>query len=267
MTGSIDSGLSQGYATKWVKVLLRLSFVFLLMNLLGCETIKSHIPYFNKKDTPQQAVPVEDPALSTDPTKQPKGPLQWTWQDPVQRWDYTGKLSPIPTLQIDGWVFEASAVKMRIVATPQLNTFQKLPHAMLLKVFQLADPKAFKDRRELGFGLQEMLKNDAFDPSVLAVSQYSLLPGSDQVVSFDRQLNARYIAVVAGYYGLDGKLVSRIVPVPVMNDSVQGGGWLHDLSMGYLGQADSTVPPRPAKLKMVLQLGADKIDRLRVFVE
>ena len=267
MIGSIDRSLPQSNAGKWVKALLRVTFMFLLMNLLGCETIKSHIPYFNTKPAPQQDVPVEDPALSTDPTKQPKGMQQWTWHDEVQRWDYTGTITPIPSLQMDAWVFDASAVKMRIVAVPQLNSFHDRPHAMVLKVFQLADPKAFKDRRDLGFGLQEMLKNDTFDPSVLSATQYSLLPGADQIVSFDRQLNARYIAVVAGFYGLDGRYVARMVPVPVMDDSVKGKGWLHKLSMGYLGEADVAVPPRPAKLKIVLKLGAEKIDQLRVFAE
>jgi len=241
--------------------------MFLFISMLGCESTRSRIPFFNKDEAPQQAVPVEDPALSIDPAKQPQGPFQWTWQDPMQRWDYTGALTPVPSLQMDGWVFEPSAIKLRIVTTPELNSFEKRPHALLLKVFQLSDPKAFKDRRALGFGLQEMLQNDTFDPSVLAVSQFSLLPGADQVVTVDRQLNTRYVAVVAGYYGLDGKMVARIVPVPVMNDSVQGSGWLNQLSLGYLGQQDVIVPPRPAKLKMVVKLGADKIDQFRVFVE
>lgn len=213
-----------------------------------------------------------DPALSDDPAvaAQFEASQQmpaWEWSDGEQRWLYMADPLPKPRVAADAWLFDPAAIRLRVIAPPQLNLYLDRPHSLILRVIQLGDRKAFDDRRTTTFGLQEMLSINAFDPAaVLGVSEFSLLPGTDQMISVDRLENARYIGIVAGYYGLDGRRVARLIPVPGIDMTDSKTRWLRTLSFGFLGGTE-TVPARPAKLKMLLQLGIDKIDLLKTHAQ
>lgn len=244
----------------------RILIVTLFAALAGCESLMSVLPFGQSQNA-------EDPALSEDPAVTGKMsssliPPQWTWSDPEQRWHFVVPSTTTPKVGMDGWIFDPGALQMRVVAAPQLNQYHDRSHSLVLRVVQLADKKPFDDRRTTSFGLQEMLTVNAFDPTaVLSVNEYSLLPGADQMISLDRQQNVRYVGIVAGFYGLDGRRVTRIVPIPAMDDTPASSAWLNRLSFGLLGASSDAVPPRPAKLKMLLHLGLDQIDELKVSAE
>lgn len=260
MTERITGRQSQAHLPRYATLIRILQALALSLALGACAS---------DVQAPATADITEDPALSNDPAmaaqleENSRAP-QWTWRDGEQRWRYVGTADTAPRVAIDGWVFEPGTLQLRIAAAPQLNSYLNRPHATVLRVIQLADLKPFEDRRTTRFGLQEMLSIDAFDPAaVLAVNQFSLLPGSDQMIAIDRMQNARYIGIVAGFYGLDGRRTARLIPVPAMDDTPTTVSWLNRLTFGFLDGIEA-VPPRPAKLKMLLQLGVDQIDELKV---
>lgn len=266
MIGSFEGCLVRERRRRLLSNVSRILALLIFLPLMGCETLSGLLPFGD-------ATPKEDPALSDDPAvagKLSSGllPLQWEWSDAEQRWHYMmGGLTP-PQVAMDGWLFETGGVQVRVIAAPQLNQYHDRPHAVMLRVIQLGDRKPFDERRTTTFGLQEMLSINAFDPAaVLSVSEYSLLPGADQVISLDRQLNVRYVGIVAGFYNLDGRRATRLVPIPPMDDTPASSVWLSRLTFGFLGATAEAVPPRPAKLKLLLQLGIDQIDELKVSAE
>lgn len=259
-----EGGRRESYSRQRVAAGLHYAGCLLvIMTLSGCATL------FSSEDVQD----VEDPALSEDPAiagqlSSSGLPSQWTWSDAEQRWHYLTPNLQAPKVAMDGWAYEPAAIQLRVIAAPQLNQYHNRPHSLVLRVVQLADKKPFDDRRTTSFGLQEMLTVDAFDPTaVLSVNEYSLLPGADQMISLDRQQNVRYIGVVAGFYNLDGRRSSRLIPIPPIDDTPVDSGWLHSLTFGWLGTTSEAVPPRPAKLKLLLHLGFDQIDELKVSAE
>lgn len=267
MIGRFEGRLVQTRHCRKLSFVSRLFALFICLPLMGCETLSALNPFGAPPPT------AEDTALSDDPAvvgQMSPGllPPQWQWSDAEQRWRYLIEGTVAPQVAMDAWAFETGAVQLRVIAAPQLNQYHDRPHSVMLRVIQLGDRKPFDERRQTTFGLQEMLSINAFDPAaVLNVSEFSLLPGADQVISLDRQQNVRYVGVVAGFYGLDGRRAARLVPIPPMNNTAPDSSWLNRLSFGFLGETSEAVPPRPAKLKLLLQLGIDQIDTLKVSAE
>lgn len=212
-------------------------------------------------------VPVEeDPGLAADQEIAEAARLQsagvrWNWHDVTERWRFDGDQKP--DLLIDGWVFEEDAIRLRLTAPAQLNIFRQRPHSVVVKILQLSDRQPFSDSRKTALGLQKILADPPFDASVVAAESRVLHPGADLLLSLNRVANARFVALVAGYFSLDGKTTTRLIPMPVIAAQAEGSGILGALSFGVLGE-EEVPPPRPAGLKILLELGADTIENVRV---
>lgn len=259
MTERAKGRHTQGY--RYTRTLFSLILAVITLGCALCACSSS-------PQAPATADITEDPALSNDPAiaaelEEKNASLQWLWRDGEQRWRYAGDPATAPRVAMDAWIFEPGAVQLRVIAPAQLNLYLERPHALVMRIILLADLKAFEERRATRFGLQDLLSLDSFDPSVLGVTQYSLMPGSDQMISLDRPQNARYIGIVTGYYGLDGKRSARLIPLPAFDDTPTTTHWLARLSFGFL-EGTEALPPRPAKLKMLLRLGVDQIDELKI---
>lgn len=253
-------------SSRFLKAGLRTILILMLSFLAGCSMLSV---FQSKTANPNKSQAENDPALSTNPEvyqKAEKNPASrlWTWQDGDERWKFSGH--ELPQLGADAWTYEADAIRMRMIGAPQLNLYDQRPHSLVLKVFQLSDQKPFSDHRKTVFGLQQMLTNDKFDPAVVSVNRYIIQPGSDQVITLDRQKDARFVGIVAGFYNLDGKTSARLIRIPAFQDMSGKQGWLYTLSFGFFG-GGALPTPRPAHLKMLLQLGTDHIEHLRVIVQ
>lgn len=221
----------------------------------------------NPPETGAQDVPVEkDPGLAVDEETAENARVQsdgvrWTWHDVTERWRFDGE--PRPELLMDGWAFEQDAIRLRLTAPAQLNLFRERPHSVVVKILQLSDRQPFIDIRKTAIGLRKALADEPFDPSVVAVESRVLHPGADLLLSLNRVANARFVAVVAGYFSLDGKTTTRLIPMLVIAPQPESGGVLGALSFGALGE-EEVPPPRPARVKILLELGADSIASARV---
>lgn len=239
--------------------ILLLALLAMLFLVTGCAS--------NPPEAGAEEVPVEeDPGLAVDEETAENARVQsegvlWTWHDVTERWRFDGE--QMPELLIDGWAFEEDAIRVRLTAPTELNLFRERPHSVVVKILQLSDRQPFTDIRKTAVGLGKALADDPFDPSVVAVESRVLHPGADLLLSLNRVANARFVAVVTGYFSLDGKTTTRLIPVPVIAPQPEGGGVLSALSFGALGEEEMP-PPRPARVKILLELGADSIAGARV---
>ncbi|CBL44797.1 Hypothetical protein HDN1F_12140 [gamma proteobacterium HdN1] len=230
----------------------------LIVTLAGC----SMLPF-------GKPAPAIDPALDDDPAafaefEQNAGNSLWEWNDTRQRWHYTIENTTPPRLAQDAWPLDEGAIQLRILAAPQSNLHRGRPHALIVRVIQMSDAKPFQVRRDNLFGLKEMLTVNDFDKTaVLSVNDYSILPGSEQMLTLDRLENSRYIGIVAGFFELNGRQSARLIAIPPTDTRSTTKRWIQRLSFGFFGAPDAS-SLRAARLKILLQIGTDKIDSLRI---
>ena len=120
---------------------------------------------------------------------------------------------PLPPPQ---WKFEREAIRMHVFADEQLNLNQGTPHTLLLCVYQLKDPNEFNHLAGFREGLYQLLECDHYDATVATVSRLIVHPGQDRHFTFDRAQDAKYLAVVAGYYTIQKENIVRMIDIPVV---------------------------------------------------
>jgi len=111
--------------------------------------------------------------------------------------------------------YEKEAISLHLKGDPNLNLFEKRPHTLLVCVYQLRDPNALNQVLQDAEDVTKLLECGRFDPSIVNTKKFILQPGKEVTEALDRAEGARYIGIVAGYYNLDKKRASRILPVPV----------------------------------------------------
>lgn len=114
------------------------------------------------------------------------------------------------------WAYEKEAVMLRIVSDSQLNLYSGKPHTLHLCVFQLKDPNQFNQLSGDEQGLYTLLECGLFDESVSTSKRLIIQPGKDLTFTLDRADGAKYIGVVAGYNTLDGKRMTKLYDIPVV---------------------------------------------------
>jgi type VI secretion system VasD/TssJ family lipoprotein len=105
-----------------------------------------------------------------------------------------------PPEQPDLFTYCASGLQIDIRADQKLNTFVGEAHSIKLAVYQLTDNAAFIERQKKTDALKQLLTPNKFDPTVVAYEQVIVYPNESKLWTFDRINQAKWIAVVAGYY-------------------------------------------------------------------
>ncbi len=159
------------------------------------------------------------------------------------------------------WAFEKQAIIIRIQATQNLNWFQNQSHTLRLGVFQMADPNNFNNTCSTKEGLSQFLSKENFDEGtgVLTVDKRIIRAGETQIVTLDRAKTAQYIGVIAGYFELIPSKTCRIIEIPAIQDDETGIDRINPLS--------NAETPRPAKLKIWLNLDTHQIENLQLHAE
>lgn len=123
--------------------------------------------------------------------------------------------SPAPGTR---WEFEKDAISLNLKADKQLNLKDRKAHNLALCVYQLKNPNAFSQLSGDRNGLYQLLECQVFDPSVATSQRVFVNPGKDVSMKLDRAEGATYVAVVAGYYGIDKAKIVRLYKVPVVSE-------------------------------------------------
>ncbi len=143
------------------------------------------------------------------------------------------------------WGYEKGAITVNLKGDPQLNLFQKVPHALVACLYQLRDPNAFNQLRIEPDGLTKLLECGRFDPGVATAKRLVIQPGQELNEALDRAEGARYVGFVAGYYRLHKERSARLFPIPSVEETK--------------GVFSRTKLVKPGRLDMRLLLGPQEI--------
>jgi len=111
-------------------------------------------------------------------------------------------------------VYQKEAIRLNFKADPRLNLYQNSSHALLVCVYQLADPNGFNQLLDERDGFPRLLECGRFDGSVASAKKLVVQPGEEFKEAIDRAEGAKYLSVVAGYYNPQKEKPSRLYSIP-----------------------------------------------------
>lgn len=139
--------------------------------------------------------------------------------------------------------YEKNAIRLELKSDPKLNLNQGMPHPLLVCVYQLRDPNSFNQLANDEDGLYKLLECSLFDMSVVSSKRITVHPGQDMKVSLDRAEDAKYVAVVAGYYLIRKERITRLFEIPVV-EKRRGFLWLNKYATLGILDIQLTLGPR-----------------------
>ena len=143
------------------------------------------------------------------------------------------------------WGYEKETIHVHLKAEPLLNLYDGDPHPLQICVYQLMDSNDIVRLSEDDEGLYNLIECGRFAPGVVSHKTLSIQPGQDLIFDLDRAKDAKYVAVVAGYYLLQKEAMVRLFDVPVI---IEKKSWINRTKIA-----------KPAPLNIKLTLGPQKI--------
>jgi type VI secretion system VasD/TssJ family lipoprotein len=139
------------------------------------------------------------------------------------------------------------AIELKIVASPDLNFFNNQSHTTVLAVYELSDPNIYKQMLESSDGVGQLLEGKQFDSSALSRRREVIQPGENKSILMDQVEGARYVAVVAGFYSLQGPTnFSRLYAIDLKGGFFWSGSGARMIIDLRLGRDGITEAPKPS---------------------
>ncbi len=146
------------------------------------------------------------------------------------------------------WNYEKDAIKLQVIADPMLNLDDGKAHTLYACIYQLKDPNGFNQLSGDQSGLYKLLDCKLFDQGVASSKRLIVHPGEDTILVLDRAENAKYLAVVAGYYDIIKERITRLIEIPVIIEE-----------KGFISKERKQ---KPGLLDIKLFLGPQQIDKI-----
>lgn len=203
---------------------------------------------------------IEDkPPLSVDDPQ--KEGNDWIWQDGKNKWVYRQdeEIKAEPA----NWDFEAQGIVLRFDSPQQLNMYMGKPHSLYLKVFQLSDPKVFKDIAKTPAGIRELLTADEVDTSILGSQELTIEPNRQENVVLDRFKETRFVAIVTGYYQMEPEQSVKIFSIPSVANRKED----EEFGLKDVNPFSTPGDTEAARIKAWVSLGVTKISRLQMIAQ
>lgn len=108
----------------------------------------------------------------------------------------------------------APEFQLHVKADPQLNRYDKNPHALLLCIYLLKEPDGFRQLSRQKDGIPKLLDCGSFDSSVVKTRQLVVQPGQETKDLYARGDGAKYLGLATGYYSVGRKRVTDISTLP-----------------------------------------------------
>lgn len=143
------------------------------------------------------------------------------------------------------WTYQKDAITIHLMADSKLNYDDGVPHTLLVCIYQLKDPNAFNQLSEDTDGIYKLLECGLFDSGVATAKRAIMNPGQDIKMVLDRAEDAKYVAIVAGYYVLQKDRMIRLFDIPV---EVESSGFIK-----------KTKVQKPGNMNIELHLGPSQI--------
>lgn len=143
------------------------------------------------------------------------------------------------------WPFQRNGIQLELIAANDINAFFNQPHTVVLGVLQMEDSKPFLQLLNDPKKLTAMLADGDPGKDFLHLDRYIVSPGKRDILDIDRVQDARYVAIVAGYYNFDPSGAARLFRIP--------------LNIKSEGMVSTTYTATPANLALRLHLGRQRI--------
>lgn len=122
-----------------------------------------------------------------------------------------------PNNQLVAWSYEERALVLKLSASKNLNTFAERPHTLAVKVIQLSDVSGLKTLMQTPDGIRAVLSEPVeMIPNAVFSESLTLSPKQVQTLTFARQQDVKYVAIVSGFAELNAAKSIKILTIPVI---------------------------------------------------
>lgn len=186
------------------------------------------------------------------------------WLDAQSRWNNWNVGDPNNSLVT--WSYQEQAVVVKLSASRDLNTYAQRPHTLVVKVIQLTDVSGIMTLMQTPNGVRSVLSEELeMIPNAVFSDTVVLAPKQTHTVSYARQQDAKFVAVVTGFAELNTAKSVRILPISVITEKQQAPkpetSIVDTLTLGLFAEEPEPLPDivRPATIKMDVRLGDNSI--------
>ena len=153
-----------------------------------------------------------------------------------------------PPVVKDPWSFAERAIQLRLDADEMLNAYDGEHHTLVMCVYQLQNYKSYLSILKAEEGLSRLVVCQSFGEDVVSANRIIVNPAEVKEVALDRGENARFVALVVGYFDGTPKGSTKLYRIPV--DTVEDGSG-----------AEKTIHQRPGRLVEKIVLGPQAIEK------
>ena len=145
--------------------------------------------------------------------------------------------------------YEQGAITVSFITDTDLNAWHNIANSCTVLIIQAEKSSTLMQLLANPAALGLLFSSVGAQDEILKVDRYAAMPGQQTTLHIDRSENARYVAIVAGYYPHPQKQHMALVAVPVISASE---GW-------WRPTWHATLSP----LTLSLRLGRDAISDIK----
>ncbi|MCW7762724.1 type VI secretion lipoprotein TssJ [Photorhabdus luminescens] len=120
-------------------------------------------------------------------------------------------------------VYASNAIRLKITAVPQLNVFNNMSNSCTILIVQAEKREQLDKLLANSALLRNLFAGTGATEQILQLDNYVMMPGQSVSLHIDRAEQARYIALIAGYYPAPDSTHTRVLSLPLRLE--QHGWW------------------------------------------
>ncbi|MDR2162159.1 MAG: type VI secretion system lipoprotein TssJ [Desulfovibrio sp.] len=121
------------------------------------------------------------------------------------------------------WQADPQGLRLRITTSGDLNKQDGVPLGLSLCLYQLGDKVRFEALAQTASGLDSLLDCAVDKADARSAKEFLLQPGQSLEMTLERAEQAKYLAVVAGYFHLKPDLSTFVFPYLLHSETE---GWI-----------------------------------------
>ncbi|WP_118984884.1 type VI secretion lipoprotein TssJ [Photorhabdus sp. CRCIA-P01] len=129
-------------------------------------------------------------------------------------------------------VYASNAIHLRITAVPQLNVFNNISNSCTILIAQAEKREQLDKLLANPVLLRNLFAGTGATEHILQLDNYVMMPGQSVSLHIDRAEQARYIALIAGYYPAPDSPHTRVLSLPLRLE--QHGWWNRSWSAEFV---------------------------------
>ncbi|WP_434524863.1 type VI secretion lipoprotein TssJ [Photorhabdus asymbiotica] len=120
-------------------------------------------------------------------------------------------------------IYASNAIRLKMTADPQLNVFNNMPNSCTILIAQAEKREQLDKLLANPTLLRNLFAGTGATENILQLDNYVMMPGQSVSLHIDRAEQARYIALISGYYPAPDSAHVRVLSLPLRLE--QRGWW------------------------------------------